>query len=148
MPHFTVSFAHSGPMIDLIVTASGARIQALESAGIPLPMPQAIRGLVDTGAASHTCIDPSVFEALKLQPTGSILMHTPSTGESPQAADTYDVGIVFPNNTQPGFVLHNVQVSASLLANVQGFHALIGRDILAQCILVYNGSTGSLSFSY
>lgn len=147
MPHFTVSFTQGGPIIDLIVTASGARIQALELAGLPLPTPQAVRGLIDTGA-SHTCMDPSVFEALGLQPTGSILMHTPSTGDIPQAADTYDVGMVIPNNLQAALVLHHVQVSASLLAHVQGFHAVIGRDILAQCILVYNGSVGSLSFSY
>lgn len=134
-------------MIDLVVTASSARLQALRDANLPLPAPQMIRGLVDTGA-SHTCVDPSVFLALQLQPTGSVQMLTPSTGSTPQSADTYDVGIVIPNNNQQGLILPNVQVSASELATAQGFHALIGRDILSHCLLVYNGSIGTLAFSY
>ncbi len=134
-------------MIDLHVSASGPRLTALRDAGLPWPQMQAIRGLVDTGA-SHTCMDPSVLTALGLQPTGSVPMLTPSTGATPMHADTYDVGIVIPNGNQQGLVLLNMQVSASELLVAQGFHALIGRDILSQCILVYNGSTESITFSY
>lgn len=134
-------------MIDLVITASAARLAALTQAGEALPAPQAIRGLVDTGA-SHTCVDPSVLTALQLQPTGSVPMLTPSTGATPQNADTYDVGIVIPNGNQQGLILPNMQVSASELLVAQGFHALVGRDILAQCILVYNGSNQTIAFSY
>lgn len=134
-------------MIDLVVTASAPRLAALQAAGHALPQPQSIRGLVDTGA-SHTCVDPSVLTALQLQPTGSVPMLTPSTGATPQNADTYDVGIVIPNGNQQGLILPNMQVSASELLVAQGFHALVGRDILSRCILVYNGSNQTIAFSY
>jgi predicted aspartyl protease len=134
-------------MIDLIVSVSGPRMAALMEAGQAVPAPQTIRGLVDTGA-SNTCVDPSVLTALQLQPTGSVPMLTPSTGATPMSADTYDVGIYIPNGSHQPLVLPNMQVSACELAVAQGFHALVGRDILSQCILVYNGSDGTISFSY
>jgi len=81
MPHFTITFTQGVPMINLGVMVSAARRAALQAANLPIPAVQAVRGLIDTGA-SHTCIDPSVFQALQLQPTGSVPMHTPSTAGS------------------------------------------------------------------
>jgi predicted aspartyl protease len=80
----------------MIVGVSTARAQALTAANQPIPPTQNIRALIDTGA-SGTCIDPMVFKALQLQPTGSIPMLTPSTGQTPVDADTYDVAIMIPN---------------------------------------------------
>jgi predicted aspartyl protease len=147
MPHFTLSFTQGTPMIDVVITASAPRLQALTTAGQPLPSPISIRALLDTGA-SHTCVDPSVLNTLGLQATGSVPMLTPSTGATPMNADTYDVAIVIPNGAQQGLMLANMQVSASELLKAQGFHALIGRDILSKCILVYNGAIESVSISY
>ena len=36
----------------------------------------------------------------------------------------------------------------SKLFNQQGFHALIGRDVLAGCILTYNGAIGLFMLAY
>jgi hypothetical protein len=134
-------------MIDLIVSASAPRLNLLTQQQQPHPVPQTIRGLVDTGA-SNTCVDPSVLAALQLQPTGSVPMLTPSTGATPMNADTYDVGIIVPNGVHQGLILPIIQVSACDLLTAQGFHALIGRDILSQCILIYNGSIDLMSLSY
>lgn len=38
-------------------------------------------------------------------------------------------------------------ISAELLV-VQGFHALIGRDILDRCLFVYNGTTQLFTLAY
>lgn len=148
MPHFTITLTQGMPMINLLVTVSAARRVALQAANVALPAPQPIRGLVDTGA-SHTCIDPSVFQALQLQPTGSVPMHTPSTGGVPMSADTYDVGIIIPSTpTSAPYQRPNMQVSATDLLAAQGFHALIGRDILTHCVLNYNGSMQLLTMAY
>ena len=135
-------------MINLAVMVSTARRAALLAANAPIPPVQQIRGLVDTGA-SHTCIDPVVFQALQLQPTGSVAMHTPSTGGTPMNADTYDVSILIPSTpTSAPFHKENMQVSAADLLTAQGFHALIGRDILAHCPMTYNGSMQLLTVAY
>ena len=147
MPHFTLPVMQTGPMVDMRVSVSAARYEALTLANIPIPPPQTIRALVDTGA-SCTCMDPMIFIALSLQPTGSIPMLTPSTGSTPIDADTYDVGIVVPSGNQPALLIPSMAVSASELFVAQGFHALLGRDILSRCVLNYNGSTGLFTLAY
>ena len=147
MPHFTITLTQQAPIVVMLVGVSAARQQALTAAGQPLPAPQNIRAMIDTGA-SHTCIDPMVFTALGLQPTGSTPMLTPSTGPTPIDADTYDVSILIPNGAQQGLLIPNMAVSASELFVAQGFHALIGRDILQRCVLTYNGASAIFTLAY
>jgi predicted aspartyl protease len=147
MPHFTLSLTQEAPIVVMFVAVSGAKAQALTAANQTIPAAQNICALVDTGA-SHTCVDPMVFTSLGLQPTGSTSMLTPSTGATPINADTYDVGIVIPNGTQQGLVIANMPVSASELYQAQGFHALIGRDILERCVLTYNGAMAMFTLAY
>lgn len=89
-----------------------------------------------------------VFQTLGLQPTGSTPMLTPSTGQTPVDADTYDVGILIPNAPHQGLIIHNMPVAASELFQAQGFHALIGRDVLQRCVLIYNGAAGIFTIAY
>jgi predicted aspartyl protease len=131
----------------MIVGVSAARAQALTAAQQPIPQAQNIRALVDTGA-SGTCIDPMVFQALGLQPTGTTPMITASTGQTPVDAETYDVSITVPNGPNQPLVIPNMAVSASQLFMAQGFHALLGRDILQRCVLTYNGSMQFFTLAY
>jgi hypothetical protein len=105
-----------------------------------------IRGLLDTGA-SLTAIDPSVLTALSLTPTGTQLVNTPTTGTTPLVVDQYDVGFVIPSGSGVPLFSQTLPVIASELVVAQGFHALIGRDILSQCVFVYNGS-GFFTLAY
>lgn len=94
-----------------------------------------------------------VLNTLQLQPTGTTLMLTPSTGNTPVDADTYDVSILIPGAstagiTDPPLILQNVPVSASELFLAQGFHVLLGRDILQRCVLTYNGAIGLFTLAY
>jgi len=140
VPHFTLVNSPQGPILLAYIGVSEARAAALVLAGQPIPAPQQIRALVDTGA-SGTCVDPSVLQALALTPTGNAVVNTPTTGQQPQQADAYDVSLFVPGSlaTDTPLTIPTLQIiSAELLAQ-QGFHALIGRDVLAGCILVYNG---------
>lgn len=135
-------------MIGMVIMVSAAKQAALQAAGQPIPTGQPVQALIDTGA-SHTCIDPMVFTALGLQPTGSVPMHTPSTGTTPMAADTYDITLVIPGPQGAiPFVRQNIQVSAADLFHAQGFHVLLGRDILSQLLMTYNGSAGFFVLAY
>jgi hypothetical protein len=129
-----------GPILNALVGVSSARRQALTQLNQPIPPPKGIRALVDTGA-SCTCIDPAVFQSLGLTPTGVIWVHTPSTGGTPAQHQQFDVSLFIPAagaNAVP-HILPTLQVTAAELA-VQGIDALIGRDVLADCVLVYNGA--------
>lgn len=147
MPHFTLTLSPQGPLVDAVVAVSGARRQALEKAGQTIPDPIPIRALLDTGA-SGTCIDPAVLTALGLTPTGMIAVNTPTTGNQPHQAFQYDVGLLIPAPAGLPLVRPSLAVVASELLQRQGFHALIGRDILHGCILTYNGSAGLFMLAY
>jgi hypothetical protein len=147
LPHFTVQISPNGPIVDLIVSASEAKKAALIAAQQAIPQVQAVRGLIDTGA-SCSCIDPIVLKALNLKPTGSTPVHTPSTGGAPQSAATFDVGLVIPCAGSVPFMLSTIEVIESELFLAQGFHALIGRDVLAQCHFTYNGLAAYFNLAY
>ena len=145
MPQLTLNISAQGPVLGILVGVSGPRADALKASGQTVPSPVVVQGLIDTGA-SCTCIDPSVLQSLNLSPTGTVSVHTPSTGAAPHSTNQYDVSIllVHPNNVFP---FHNLPIIESQLA-VQGIQALIGRDILKECVLVYNGAMNWYTFSF
>lgn len=147
MAHFTLPVSAGGPILDAFVGVSAARQMALEAVGQPVPALVRIRALVDTGA-SATCIDPTVPSILGLTPTGNVSMMTPSTGATPHSADVYDVGLLIPGPSFPPLTLPTIPVAAVDLLQSQGFHALIGRDILRNCVFHYNGSTGLFTIAF
>jgi len=117
----------------------------MQQAGLAIPQPVLIRGLVDIGA-SNIAIDPTIIQSLGIQPTGSMSILTPSTGTTAHQVNTFDVAIVVP--VAPlNFTLAAIQVFGSSL-NVQGIQALIGRDILSNCLLVYDGRAGIFSLAF
>lgn len=147
MALFTSEVSPAGPICAAIVGLSEAREDALTRAGQPHPPLVPIRALIDTGA-SCTCVDPSVLNALNLTPTGSVSVNTPSTGSVPHTADQFDVGFVIVPPDGPVLVLRTVPVIASDLLSQQGFHALVGRDILDQCLFIYNGKEGFFTLAF
>jgi hypothetical protein len=148
MPHFSLNFSAGGPLIRAVVSVSEARSKALTAAGSAIPPDQIITALVDTGASS-TCIDPSVLDQLGLSPTGSCEVKTPSTGDGAATVSQYDVALlVYGRDTNsPPLVFPVMPVLATPLAT-QGIQGLIGRDLLSQCVLVYNGTDGVFTLAY
>ncbi len=77
-------------------------------------------------------------------------MATPSTGTTPHEADQYDVSLMIPARLKNEAPLYfdTIAVSSCELVTLQGFHALIGRDILSRCILIYDGTYGVYTLTY
>jgi hypothetical protein len=149
VPHLTIALDPiSGPAVPLGVAISQARRDALMKAGREIPPVSSIRALVDTGA-SCTCIDPAVVAALDLPARGTVSVHTPSTGSIPHIADEYEVSLVLPGagTHHVPLTIDAVPVIATDLA-VQGIHAIIGRDVLQDCILIYNGTVGEFTLAF
>ena len=149
MAHFTLSIGSTGPILNAFVGVSEQRRQALQDAGLPVPPPVNVRALVDTGA-SCTCVDPSVLIALSLTPTGSVLIHTPSSGATPVIMEQYDASLLIPGADPTHFplILRTIPVVSAELLATQGFEVLIGRDILQGCVLVYNGTMGFFTLAF
>ncbi len=126
---------------------SEARRQALTAAGQPIPDPQRILAILDTGA-SISAVDPTALTTLGLTATGKADIVTPSTQGGTVATDTYDVciGIYAGRPGDLHFISDTVQVTSSVLFN--GVQALIGTDILKNCILTYNGADDCFSLAW
>jgi hypothetical protein len=149
LPHFTLQIIPQGPLLTAYIGVSDAKKAALLNTNQPVPNLIQIRALVDTGASS-TCVDPSVLQTLALAPTGQATVNTPSTGNQPHTADQYDASFIVPGSgaTQAPLVVPNLPVICAELLQSQGFHALIGRDILSLCLLLYNGPGGFFTLAY
>ncbi len=145
MPFLTNHFTTDGPLVEVFINASLPRLAALRNAGQAAPTPAKIRLLVDTGASS-TCIDAKVMKQLGIAATGSVPIHTPSTGTVPQSCDLYDVGIVILDPIHS----HSIPIVPVIESDfsTQGIDGLLGRDILSKMLLIYDGKAGRFTLSY
>lgn len=145
MPHLTLPIGNGGPIVELVVGASASRTKALQTAGKPVPAQIKIRALVDTGA-SCTCLDLSCIQKLGLTPTGIAQVHTPTTDEQPESKKQYDVSLLV---VLPGLSRRFAEqpvIEANL--TFQGIQALIGRDMLKSCLLVYDGQEETFALAF
>jgi hypothetical protein len=98
-------------------------------------------------------IDLSVVQRLGLQPTGQTNVLT-AAGSTPTVCNQYDVSVWFPLaptliRAQP--VPHPVHLTLRVTESdfsAQGFQVLIGRDILALGVFIYNGLCGRFTLAF
>ena len=94
--------------------------------------------LIDTGA-SHTCLDQQVANDLGLTIFGTGRMT--SAPHSDVEVPLFVGKLVLPNITI------NVEGAMGARLEEQGLIALIGRDLLQNAVLIYNGVDGSVTLS-
>jgi hypothetical protein len=137
-----------GPFLPVQIEAPSALISQLEAAGNPLPAPIPGFALIDTGA-TVTAVDETAIGRLGVEP---IDVATVGTAGGAQPRSVYPGRLSF-----PGTPLGTIEFGRLLGVDLAGQHlplpngqilALLGRDILQHCILVYNGTAGMFSLSF
>lgn len=140
------SYRPGGPTLEFYIGVSVPRANALTAAGKQVVPPILVRGLVDTGA-SCTSVDPSILTALGIVSTGTVPVHTPSTTSvAPHLANQFDISIILAH-AKLSWQFHAVPIIESQLQH-QGIQALIGRDILQNCLLTYDGQAGLFALAF
>jgi hypothetical protein len=134
-----------GLLVDVTVMLTPQRVAALKKTGHPFAGPVPAVGLIDTGA-SGSCLDLGVLGRLGIQPTGSAAIHTPSTGTQYETRDQYDVSLTLGANQQYPLTLVLPVIGSSFAS--EGFHALIGRDVLCYCVLTYHGHAAQFALMF
>ncbi len=130
-----------GPRLPVNVQMSQALANVLTQQGKPVPNPVSGEALLDTGA-SVSCVDSTVIQTLGVAPVGSTKLYTPS-GSSQQ--NQYPVRFEFPGSNLPA--IETMRAIGSQLQQ-QGIIALVGRDVLASFVLVYNGPGGFITLAF
>jgi len=151
MPSFTVQLTANGPLIQAYVGLSRPHAAALVAQNKPVPVAVMGTFLIDSGA-SGTVVDPDLIVSLNLKPTGAMMIHTPSTNGVPVRCDQFDISFFIPGamrGTQPapGHHIPAMPVTASAL-RASGIDGLLGRDVLASCVFVYNGADNLVTLAY
>ena len=135
------SLQREGARLNVEINPTKETTAALLKEGKALPQPIIGMALIDTGA-SVTAIDKDTLEkSFNIQPVGISEVATPA-GKISQ--NIYPISLSFPGTELPNFA--PVFVVACEL-NTQGIVALIGRDILSHCLLVFNGKGAIISIS-
>jgi hypothetical protein len=140
-----------GALVDVLIGLSAPAVQVLRNAGSPVPPPVSARALLDTGAEVSGA-DPAVLTPLAahgLQPLRFVFANLPAAG-GVRFAPQYNVTltVVHPSgNPRANLLLRNHPVLELALAPL-GYQAVIGRDVLDRCLLLYNGPGGSFTLAY
>lgn len=117
-----------------------ATADALRALGQPVPNPVPSQALIDTGA-SMLSIDSTIAQALHLTRRGIVTSHT---ANGPRQCNLYSVSLVFPAS---GLRSYNLMRAAEVDLSTQPFKVLIGRDVLSNMHMHYNGQTGAVSIA-
>jgi len=131
-----------GALVDVHITLAGPDLLALRQKGSPLPSPVMVRALIDTGA-EVTCLDRQVVAPLiaaGLMPGRFLLANIPASGGlQPTVEYTVGLTVLHPSgNLRLGLAMRSLPVIEQPLGAL-GYQALIGRDVLEHCLLVYDG---------
>lgn len=129
-----------GPRVQVTISVARAIAEELAKQGQTIPAAVTGEALIDTGASS-TCIDDAAARSMGLPVIDTTKLA--SVSHAGVEANRYPVRIEFLGG---GVTMESPRAVGANLA-VQGLLALIGRDILQHCVLIYNGVAGSLTLA-
>ena len=132
-----------GPSLNIVLSVTEEHQRALSSKGRSIPQPVSGAALIDTGA-SLTAVDEEVCRQLGLQPTG-IVNISHANGSTPR--NTYPIQIIFPGTPLPSLLLASA-LSVDLSCGTPRHIALLGRDLLSNLRMVYNGPVGRIEIMF
>lgn len=137
-----------GPVDQVEIHVPDAIAKVLSDSNLPIPPPQVGLALIDTGA-TFTAVHEPALQALGLNPVGVVQT---GTANGPIQQSQYPAKMSLPGM---GFAVGLNQVTGCNLSNQTipmetgpaQLIALIGRDILKNCVLTYNGPAGFWSLA-
>jgi predicted aspartyl protease len=139
--HPAIVLQKRGPTVQVTIAPLDELAAQLVKKNLPVPQPVTGEALIDTGA-SMTCIDDQAAKALSLPVINVVEISSASHASHPASIYPAKIEIV-------GFPMRfNLPMVMGAPLQPQGLIALIGRDILMGCQLVYNGTTGSITLAF
>ena len=140
----SLEFASGRPIITLGVSMSRLDSPSDAPAGSTTPYP--LEALVDTGA-SQSQVDLVILQSLGLSQEGEDKVNTASTGNHPETMPLYLVDLsIVGDRSDP--LIYDLKVFGSTKLAGLRVDMILGRDVLNQCFLVYDGPNRQYSLAY
>lgn len=140
--------ADDGPMVRVRFHLPPSERRLIRAAGRAVPVPIEVRALIDTGAET-TCLDSRVASRLGLPLADMGMTNAPALGGwGIDVRVRAEITVVHPSgDPKDDLVIDELEITELDLSAV-GYDALIGRDLLAFCILTYDGLSGTFTLAY
>jgi hypothetical protein len=137
-----------GALVRIEVGLTKADRRRRRRVGQPIPQPVEMMAVLDTGAQT-TCVAPTAVARLALPIKNARLTNAPGVAGL-QSTVTREVSltILHPSGDPAAHLIIPVLEVAELDLGTLGYDALIGRDVLARCVLTYDGPAGSFTLGY
>jgi hypothetical protein len=137
MPHVAFQARPDGLFVDVVIGLDAKAMRSLQLAGQPIPPPVQVRGLLDTGADA-TAISAACAKRLGLAIVGTVSTHTAAGS---LVVNQFAISLSILGAHKAGALL---SVSPELtvtewLDPPPGLDALVGLDVLAEGLLIYDG---------
>jgi hypothetical protein len=113
--------------------------------GNSVPVPLYVTALVDAGCET-TAVDPLIAQDLGLVTVGIGSTITPSTGQQPHYSPLYRIALALNDPAMKVNAQELTVIEAELDFN--GFQVLLGRDVLRECVLIYDGPGKAFLLTY
>ena len=136
----SVGLIQIGPRLNARISLGNPFAAELAKRQEPIPPPVSGHALIDTGAIA-TCIDADTAKSLNLPVIDVVKMA--SASHPATDANVYPVRLEIIGSPKP--IEFNVARAIGAPLKVQGLIALVGRDVLAHCTLIYQGGIGSVT---
>lgn len=139
MPVVTCGIQEYGPLADIHVGLGLVSARALEARDVTVPEPLRGVGLIDTGAAV-SFVDSHLAASLNLAPTGYLAISTVTPGSTDHFMGQCDGSLTLLGHSST-LTFPSVRV---VVCDLSALHvdAVIGRDVLDQCFVCYDGPAG------
>jgi hypothetical protein len=147
MPNLTEPIVPSRSLnVPLLIGPTESRSERLRSEGLAVPLPILLSAMIDTGT-SESIVARDVVDNLALDPAGERLVYGVASGGSPPMGTVFLVRVYFA--VGPASVLaSSTRVIAVEDLSRFGVRMLLGRDLLARCLLFYNGPDSRFTFAF
>ena len=145
MPLLTLPCDADGAVVEVRISISSASLTTLNLPHQLVPPPRHIRMLIDPGAA-FTCVESSALQPLGLSASNSVPMLTPSTGPNPIYCNEFVVDLAILHPVQELLITSALVVECMPLGS--SYLGLLGRDILAHCLFIYDGPSQSFTLAF
>jgi hypothetical protein len=147
VPQLALDAQSNGLLVDVRIWFSSVRRSQMFRLGLNVPPPIEATLIIDTGADT-TMINDQHMRALGLEPISQTRVMTSTSQGLSVPCDVYDISLEIINRTgNPSWFIQPLAVLAKPLLN-QATEGMVGRDVLSQGILVYDGPRNRFNLNY